>query len=302
MDVVNNSAVPGKSGLPGPRTLLSNAWQLFRERWKILLGLGLIPAALLLVAGAGGFATAFALPQEIGVGVGAGVFLAAMIFIAVLGIAVGAAQTFVVGTEQRVRFGEAFRWGMSRFFPMLGVGTLSGLLGAVFVLPGILIIGIAGAAVGFGFGAAGLSESPQSNIMLFLLAIGGILALAVALVFLFVRLMFVYSLIALKESTVFGGFKESWRLTKGRFWALFGRGIVAVLLSLVVSLVFNLLSAPFAAMGDAGEIVSGMLSALVQLIISAYLLTYFVLLFRWTQHAAGATPVAAAAPPVPPTA
>lgn len=283
--VNSNSPALGKSGLPGVGFLLYESWRVFRERWVILIGLGLLPVLLIILV-AGGLATAFLSPMHGGGDLGAGLLLmVAGVFVMVLAMASSAAQTFVVGTEQHVAFGEAFRWGVSRVLPMIG---LSLLLVAI-ALPVLLLFGVGSAAIFVFFLGSSIADLPR--------LVGGMilvgLVLTVLYVFLAVRLMFIHTLVALKESTVFGSFKSSWRLTKGRFWALLGRVSLAVALSACVSIVFNLLAAPLAltVVGNAGRVVAGILSSLVQLVFSVYLLTYLVLLFRWTQRAAGNAPV-----------
>jgi hypothetical protein len=96
---------------------------------------------------------------------------------------------------------------------------------ALFLVIGILIVGL-GAAVGFAVKAI----------------IGGLLGLACLVLFVWVevRLSLAFPLTLLRRRIVIG---ESWRLTRGRFWTLFGGYLVLFLIMLVASAIAGMVAA-----------------------------------------------------------
>lgn len=240
----------------------------------LLLGFGFLPVILIIVVGAGGYLTATSIPDIAGVGLGAGLMMGLFFFAYLISVAASAAQVFVVGSERRVTFSEAFRWGISRLLPVIGLAILVVLV----MLPFLVFFLVLSGGTFFILGALGQESAEMTAGIL-----GGVALFVFMIVYAFlaIRLMFAYLLVALKESTVFGSFKESWRLTSGRFWPLFGRVIVAMLVFMLASMIVGFVP---------------IVGPLFQMVIGAYLLAYFVLLFRATQHVAGAAPMMPAAP------
>lgn len=276
MEPVNVSA--GGSGLLSVGSLFSSAWKMFKERWKVLLGLGFLPAAVALVimflAMVGDSASLF---DQAAAGFGLIAVIVVLGLIAVVvSIASSAAQVFIAGNERHTPFREAFRWGLSRVVPMITLGVLQCILAFLVLLPFLLVWAVLYFVLG-GLGQA----TPEIALGVLIVSI---LALGSIYVFFGLRLMFVWPLVALNESTALESFKKSWRLTRGRFWPLLGRVVAAFAVSWAVSMVLGFIP---------------IVGSLFQVVISAYLVVYVVLLFRSTQHAAGASPVMPAPPIVP---
>ncbi|MDP3685913.1 MAG: glycerophosphoryl diester phosphodiesterase membrane domain-containing protein, partial [bacterium] len=110
------------------------------------------------------------------------------------------------------------------------------------------------------------------------------LVLFIIYAFFGLRLMFIWPLVALNEAAVLESFRKSWRLTSGRFWLLLGRVAAAVALSGVISVALGFIP---------------VVGALFQVVISAYFIVYFILLFRSTQRIADGAPMIPAAPIAP---
>ncbi len=273
-----------KSGLPGVGELFSGAWRVFRERWLLLIGVGILPWIIGAVLFIGtGIATAgvnFYGSGSTGINAGVvSVLLLTIPIVIVLSAVSGAAQVFIAANEQRVTFGEAFRWGFSRVLPLIGLGVLQILILCAALIPGLVVTAIIAFALGFNFGT--LDGAGAVFMILFFLMLVLVLIL---LVLIGIRLLFAMPLVALKESAVLESFRKSWRLTGGRFWPLLGRVLVAFLVGLVINMILGFIP---------------IVGSLAQVVISAYFMVYFVLLFRATQRAAGASPVMPATPIVP---
>ncbi|MDP3685321.1 MAG: hypothetical protein Q8R32_00650, partial [bacterium] len=129
----------GGSGLPGIGELFSSAWKIFQERWKVLLGLGFLPAIITLPLTflIGDSAPLF---NRANAGFGLLVLVIVLGLIAVVvSIASSAAQIFVVGNQRHIPFGEAFRWGLFRVVSMIRVAILQCILAFLVLLPFLVV-------------------------------------------------------------------------------------------------------------------------------------------------------------------
>lgn len=231
-----------------------------------------------------------------------------IVVLLVVSLAISAGQIYAAGADAPTGVGAALRWGISRVLPLLGLSVLLFLIIVVplFLIPVLflfspLAVGRVGHSVGLltGGAAGSPTEAVLASALVFL-----VLALAYAL--LFVRLAFTHLLVALREATVFGAFRESWRLTKGRFWAIVWRFLALMLIIVAVtgSLVFleSLLITGFALVGTGGGIAGLAQGAtpsywillpalLVRFVsraaLSLFAFVYSVVLLRWVQHVAG---------------
>lgn len=260
----------GGSGLPGIVELFSSAWKIFRERWKVLLGLGFLPVIITLpLMFLSGDPVPFINQADVSVGILVLVIVLGLVAV-VVSMTSSAAQIVVAGNQRHIPFGEAFRWGLSRVVSMIRLGILQVLLAVLLLFPALLVW------FSFFFGTLGVASLASWALMLSV-----VLPFIVIFVFLILRLAFSWALVALNEAAVLESFKKSWQLTRGRFWALLGRVAAAVALSGVINVVLGFLP---------------VVGALFQVVVSAYFIVYFILLFRATQHMAGGVPTILAAP------
>lgn len=111
---------------------------------------------------------------------------------------------------------------------LLGLLVLFGIAGFVIMLGFIFLVGI------FGVGAAVGSESSGATAIAMILA--SIAAFALFL-FLIVRFSLAFPLTLHRQQIVIG---EAWRLSRGRFWTLFGAALVITLIITVLNMAVSM--------------------------------------------------------------
>jgi membrane-anchored glycerophosphoryl diester phosphodiesterase (GDPDase) len=199
----------------------------------------------------------------------------------VLRIVVSAGEIKMLASDASFSVSQAWSHGWKRFFPMIGHGILLFLT----FLP--ILIAFAIPLVGSLFlvllgGASDVSQTIQ----LVMFAAGVVcIVLIPVYVFLIVKLGFVMTLVAIGDTT--GAFKESWNITKGKFWPVLwrlfvGSVVVGVVSSIITTVLDTLIPGSAEATRSAALTGAGvnLISAIVQFIIMLFAAAYSVSLLR----------------------
>ncbi len=164
-----------------------------------------------------------------------GMMLPLYLFMLVLVLVLTAASMRTILRPEESRF-AGLRFGMDEL-RLLGLILLLMIGFSIIATIGIIVVGLIGGVLAVAAGGSGAVA---------LLVILPMLALYGGLLFLAVRLSLVSALTVLRRKVVIG---ESWRLTKGHFWRLFGAFFVlGVMLAVLYGVVAAIIVGP--ALGD----------------------------------------------------
>jgi hypothetical protein len=164
---------------------------------------------------------------------------------------------------------ESLQVGLRRFLPLFVASLLIGLVaGLVFVVLAMLLVG------------GSLAEAEANPV-----AVMGPLLLVFALVFvlsmaIWIRLMLMTPIATAEALGPIGIIRRSWALTAGHFWKLLGLMILLIVVALVVMIaisavfgIFVFLVAGAPEPGSVSQIVMAIVTALLQGVLSAVLVT-----------------------------
>lgn len=125
--------------------------------------------------------------------------------------------TMMVVSKEKVSAFRCVRAGLRKFVPVLGVTALSGLIVMALFIPGLL-----------------LATSGNFN---FMVPIMFGLGIPVAM-YLGVRWVFLVQVVIAEESGILQAFNRSVILTRGVWWRIFGRGLLMVVVTLAIIMIF----------------------------------------------------------------
>jgi hypothetical protein len=109
----------------------------------------------------------------------------------------------------------------------------------------------------------------------------GAIALLIGAVFLYVRFYFVVPAVIVEDQKG-ASITRSWRLTKGRWWHIFGTALLAVILATIATAIFSIPSIMISAGGTGGSfswIVEAVFSSVASVIVAPFSLGVTVLLY-----------------------
>lgn len=148
---------------------------------------------------------------------------------------------------RKAKIGQCFKAGLRHMFAMLGLGILMFLMWVVLWIPFVLLItGIAAA------GSSSSSSSEQAGVAVGLTILLGLPIMGCLAVWLFVKWSYAPYAIVMEEVGPVKAIGRSWKLTKGRWWPIFGAYVLAYIV--IVAVTFAL------------QILAGMLSGMVGLL------------------------------------
>ncbi len=259
---------------PGPIALLKQAWQIYKSRFWVLVGIYIIPAvlviALTLVAGGGAVAGSLLGIKASPVLLVTVIVLAVLIYLAVIYISLWSqtALLFAVkGADQKVGFKESFSQASNKVFSVLGASLLVGL--AIF---GLMLV--SGAVIFVLY-----MVLPKMAILFFVEGILGLLAALWA-----IKLGLEFSLatyVVVGDNTrALSAIQRSRDYVKGHWWGVFGRMLFLLVLALVYIIVVVLITAIFKAIpGAAGQILSMLVTLALDVILPPLFVAYAYLIY-----------------------
>lgn len=266
-------SVAGK--LPGPVELFKQAWQIYKQRFWVLVGISIVPTLLILILGlvAGGSVLAGA---ALGVHASAAlvivlVILAILVYVAVIYIALWSQASLlfaIKGADQRVGFKDSFRQGSHKVFSLFGAGLLVGLA----------IMGLT--LVGGGIVFALYAILPKMAALFF---VEGILGL---IVFLWIiKFIVEYSLasyvIVGDNTKALSAVQRSRDYVKGHWWGVFGRGLFMLVIFFVYFIVVGLIAGALAKIpGAVGVIISQLVNLAGSVIATPLLAAYLYKIYE----------------------
>lgn len=109
----------------------------------------------------------------------------------------------------------------------------------------------------------------------------GLIALLIGAVFLYIRFYFVVPAVIIEDQKG-ASITRSWRLTKGRWWHIFGTALLALILATIATAIFSIPSIMIAAGGTGGSftwIVEAVFSSVASVIVAPFSLGVTVLLY-----------------------
>lgn len=270
--------------LLGVGDLVSGSFRTIKAAPRIFLGLPLmvalgvgLPAVVLFAAAlAAGLATDNASSMlAVIICTGIVVGLAAIYLVLRLtGALTTAAYRIALG--ERPSLAAAWQEGRLVVWPLVG---LAGLLVVAYFAAIVAFIAIIG-------GIAVVGDSAGGAIAVVLMMFCAI----PAMYWLMVKLVFVYSAIAIERVGPVTAIRRSFRLTRGMWWVTLGRLLMLVLLAMPVIFLFNMLSLPFqtafesesaganVALGIGGA-VAGLLSVVLNFVFQVYSYVYITLMY-----------------------
>lgn len=271
--------------LPGPTSIFRQAWQVYKDRFWLLIGIYLVPSAVFVVYIAlvsGGVIAGSALTSKFGGSVGttliAGLILAVLIYIAIIyiGIWSQAALVYAIkGAEQRIGFKEAFGQASHKIGSFFGAS----LLAALAIVGMALLLEIPGFIFLYGPLLRWLLPLVSSIWMIFgLMGLLG-LVLAIPAIILAVRYSLATFVVVGDNARAMPAIKRSSDYVRGYWWPVLWRfvfiGMVAILLSIPIFLFTSFLGNFFekTIAGIAGVIVA----AIVNIIFSVILPPLYVI-------------------------
>ncbi len=267
---------PIQAKLPGPIALFKQAWQIYKSRFWLLIGISVIPMALIIILGllAGGSALAAAL-----LGVKASpaliivlVILGVLVYLAVIYIALWsqAALLFAVkGSEQKVGFKESFGKASHKVFSILGAGLIVGL-----AVCGSMLLG---GAIIFTLYAFVLPHTA-----LFYL-IEGILGLVLVLwiIKLGVEFCLASYVVVGDNAKALSAVQRSQDYIKGNWWKVFWRGLFIMVLFVLYYIVAGLIITALGKIpGAGGVIISQLVSLVASVVVSPFLVVYLYKIYE----------------------
>jgi hypothetical protein len=236
--VASGVSIPGTMAtteeLPGPMQILSEAWEIYNQRFWTLVGIYVLPLAIWVVAGLlvglGSVHPELASKYFQGGGIIVAIVLVVALIIAAIYIGVWGQVALIVGIKdhgEKIDIKESFKRSRAYISPYFNASLAAGLITALgfilLIIPGIIFL------VWYAF--AGL--------------------------------------ITITENLSYGkALKQSKALVKGRWWAVFGRiffgGLIGIIISLVANSAGNILGK------DGGTWTSTVVSLFVSPLLVAY--------------------------------
>ncbi len=270
-EITTPSAAPVEAKLPGPIALFKQAWQIYRSRFWLLIGISVIPMALIIILGllAGG---SVLLGAVLGVKsspalVGILILLGILVYLAVIYIALWSqtASLFAIKeAEQKIGFKESFSRASHKVFSLLGASLIIGLI--------FFGLGFVGGVILFVLYAFILPHTP---IFFFL---EGILGLIFALYI--IKLIVEYSLasyIVVGDNTkALSAVQRSQDYIKGNWWKVFWRGLFILVIYVVYFIVSGLIVTALSKIPGVGGIaLSQAVNFVFSIIATPLLVVYF---------------------------
>lgn len=136
----NSAGDSSGSKLAGPVELLSSAWNLFKNNWKILVPIAIIPSLVIYIFNSFALTGVPALYVLAVLGVIVGVILA----ITMQGALINAVKRLSTENGVRLSVGQQYRFGLSYFWPIIFLLILQMLIGVgssvLLLVPGIIVM------------------------------------------------------------------------------------------------------------------------------------------------------------------
>ncbi len=232
--------------LPGPTSIFRQAWQVYKDRFWLLIGIYLVPSAVFVIYIAlvsGGLIAGSALTSKFGGSVGttliASLILAVLIYIAIIYIGIWAQVALmyaIKGADQRIGFKESFGQASHKIGSFFGASLLAGLA----IVGMALLLEIPGFIFLYGPLLRWLLPIVSSIWMVF--AVMGLLGLILAIpaIILAVRYSLATFVVVGDNARAMPAIKRSSDYVRGYWWPVLWRfvfiGMVAVLLSIPIFL------------------------------------------------------------------
>jgi hypothetical protein len=158
---------------------------------------------------------------------------------------------------------QVIKGAFSRFFPLVGSTALVGIIFGVVFFVGFLLLGMMG---GMSFARDGFGPGLIITIILALVFLGALAFFAVKLSMFFASVVF---------QKVAPGLSKSWKLTKGRFFAILGLFIVFTIIAFLLTSVFEGVSVFLLG----GSVLGRILTDVASIITTLFLMVGYTVLF-----------------------
>jgi hypothetical protein len=272
--------------LPGPTAILGQAWQVYKDRFWLLVGIYLVPSAVFVVYIAcvsGGLIAGSALTSKFAGSFGAtliaGLILAVLIYIAIIyiGIWSQAALIYVIkGADQRLGFKESFGQASHKIGSFFGASLLAGLaiagMALLLEIPGFMFL----------YGPLLRWLLPMVSSIWIIFALMGLLGLVLAIPAIIVAVKYSLAtfIVVGDNTTAMPAIKRSSDYVHGYWWPVFWRfvfiGMVAILVSIPIFLFTSFLGNFFekTIAGVAGIIVVAIINIVFSVILPPLYVIY----------------------------
>ncbi len=282
------TAIPPSNGmpgakLPGPIAILRQAWEIYKSRFGLLLGITLLPSGLLLVyfllVGGGVIAGSFLTPQlgstAGGATVIAGIILAVLLYIALIYVGIWAQTALILaikGADQKVGFKQSFGQASHKIGSFFGASLLVGMavsgMALLFEVPGFLLF----------YSVLLKFLLPFYQYLLFIIG-----ALAFILIIPAIIIGVRYSLSAFvvvgDNTKALSAVKRSRDYVSGYWWPVFWRflfiGVIAIIFTIIIFIITAFLTTALKGVaGSVGTIIGSIINLALSVILPPLYITY----------------------------